>query len=99
MQEDIIKEVSKIIGLKLKDEVLSEWFVVMQTLPNFDFQNQKSVLKATINFVLQKGVSLNAISEKVEIKFTPINSEFQVSIFIFLDLILKGFSARTTKNF
>ena len=99
MQAEIHKEVSTLIGLKLKEEVLSEWFVVMQTLPNLDFQNKKSILKATINFIFQKGVSLNAISEKVEINLTPINNEFQVSIFIFLDLTLKGFSARPTKNF
>lgn len=86
MQADIHKEVSTMIGLKLKDEVLSEWLVVMQTLPNFDFQNKKSILKATINFILQKGVSLNAISEKIDLNLSPINNEFQVSIFIFLDL-------------
>lgn len=88
MQAEIHKEVSTMIGLKLKDEVLLEWFAVMQTLPNFDFQNKKSILKATINFIFQKAVSLNAISEKIEINLTPINNEFQVYIFIFLYLII-----------
>ena len=84
MEDEIQKELLSLTGLNLKVEVLSEWISTMQTLPNFDFQNKKIVLKAVVKFFLQKAVSLNAISEKIDIIWTPLNNDFQVSIFFYL---------------
>lgn len=91
---NIDKEIIKLLGIRIKCQILNEWITELQTKPEVDMSNLSSISKAIIEFIARKDVDLNKITESEIFEMTLINQEFQVKRyfkpFLFFKLFSKG---------
>ena len=75
---NIEKEIIKLLGLKIKTQILNDWITELQAKPEVDMYNLSSVSKAIIEFIARKEVDLAEIAESEIFEMSLINQEFKV---------------------
>ena len=81
---NIDQEIRTILGLNLKENILSEWINELKTKPGFDISNLKKTGKAIVDFIAKNEVNLAKIAEYEVFEMSLIKSEFQVDKFSFI---------------
>lgn len=97
---NIDKEIIKLLGIRIKCQILNEWITELQTKPEVDMSNLSSISKAIIEFIARKDVDLYKITESEIFEMTLINQEFQVKHhFYSLSYFLKAYKLERNRLF